>query len=318
MDPVYYPVLYEGGVGDVFTPPLPLESFSGEDIDSYFSFDDSPPPSILPPTSPHLPPTPPSLSSPAPKRRVKDEGEERKAVKRTRGLAHIDVPQALSAPTSPFTLSPSTTSGSVSPIPSTSPSPSPPPPHLPSLLAESALKRTRLARKAELARLGRKRKNETIDKYQEEVERLEKELRGVRGALERERKAHRKTTRMLAEKAGELVERKVTPPLTLPPPPVVKVEVEGAGAVCDAMLAALVRFCCERGMVSASVQSASALLGFYMKGIGGTVGGEQWVKAVQGVVVEGDANAGLLARFLLWWMAQPARKEEVRGDVAME
>ena len=348
MDAAGYlsPVMYEDGMEDaaaaapLFPTALPLDSFS-EDVDSYFSFDDSPSRSILststtasPTTSPLSPtPIPPSLTL-----RIKAEDHtaatETKASKKTRGLPHILVPSAQNTPSSLSPHSPS--SGSVSPVPSTpsftsstnppTPSPSPPPSTDRSPLTESAMKRSRLARKAELARLGRKRKNEAIDRYAGQVEELEKELKGVRVALERERKAHRKTTKMLAAVGRSGVgigggggggggEAVTVMKLVQP-----KVEVvvaagvgEGKGEgerlpVCEGMLSGLAVFCRERGLPSTTAESASALLLSHMRGLAAVQGGsDSWARALQSAVVEGDAHAGLLARFVLWWLAQPAR-----------
>ena len=340
MDAAGYlsPVLYEDGMqatgvsAELFPTPLPPASFN-DDVDSYFSFDDSPARSILPLSTTTTPATPLSPAAPShPSARVKEEDlvPSTKASKKTRGLPHILVPAPLATPSSPFTLSPS--SGSVSPVPSTpslssstnppTPSPSPPPSTLDHPLAESALKRSRLARKAELARLGRKRKNEAIDRYAGQVEELEKELRGVRVALERERKAHRKTTKMLASMGrgmggtaavgGEVV--------MVRPPPLAKVELvaavveRGKGEerlpMCQGMLSGLAAFCRERGVPSTTADSASTLLLSHMRGLTQVQGGsEEWARAMQSAVVEGDAHAGLLARFVLWWVAQPTRAE---------
>ena len=342
MDAEYLtPALYADAMADgaasteLFPAPLALDTFSSSELDSYFSFDSSPAPS---PSASHtptiLPPTPLSRPSPVKRTAVKDEAElgETRAAKRSRGLALIDVPTAAeSAPTSPFSVSAS--SRSVSPVPSLSPSlsssatmsptpsPSPPPTTINELLAESALKRSRLARKAELARLGRKRKNETIDKFADQVERLEKELRAAKAALEKERKAHRRTTRLLAEKVGGGVGGAAVAEVGKAVPAVVKVAeeavVEGPGrngdklAVCQGMLTALAVFCRERGLTSAAADSASALLVSHIRTLLAveSASAAEWVKAVQAAVVDGDANAGLLARFVLWWMAQPPRAD---------
>ena len=250
-----------------------------------------------------------------------------KASKRARRLAQIDVAAAVASPSpsSPFCLSPSLSSGSVSPSPSYSSansshisSPSPPPhgstPSAPmsgevdvgALLAESALKRSRLARKAELARLGRKRKNETIDKYSAQVEKLQAEVRQWKAQVDKERKAHKRALKAAIEASskrgsgsdGDEVAVKVEPTQAVEAVVAVRQPTEEVVAASQTALAALAAFCKQRGVDSATTSAACSALLAHMQSMAASHGGVDGYRvALQRAAVTADSVAALVARF---------------------
>ena len=262
---------------------------------------------------------------------------ETKASKRAKKLTQINVVAAAAAlsspPSSPFPLSPSFSSGSVSPVPSLSSasssqrsSPSPPSAGLSgvdgmgdvdvgALLAESALKKSRLARKAELARLGRKRKNETIEKYSAQVERLKEEVRQLKAQMDKERKAHKKALKTATESNTQINNKpttiineptiKLEPTTTIPPPPppaavVVQQPTASIMAASQSTLVALATFCKQRDIDPHTTTAAcSALLGHMQQLAVGCSGGgvEGYRVGLQKAAVVADGVASLVARF---------------------
>ena len=257
-----------------------------------------------------------------------------KASKRARKLAQIDVAAAVSMPSSPFSLSPSFSSGSVSPAPSFSSansshhsSPSPPPnsgtPSLPvgevdvgALLAESALKKSRLARKAELARLGRKRKNETIEKYSAQVDRLQGEMRQMKAQMDKERKAHKRALKaaMEASKAskggagsdGDEVMVKVehsSPAAAVVA--AVKQPTEEVMVASQAALVALATFCKQRDIDSTTTTAACSVLLNHMHAMAASHSAvDRYRVALQRAAVTADGVAALVARFFASYSLQ--------------
>jgi len=267
---------------------------------------------------------------------------ETKASKRAKKLAQIDVAAAVSMPESPFSLSPSFSSGSVSPAPSFSSansSPSPPPSsgtsQLPvgdvdvgALLAESALKKSRLARKAELARLGRKRKNETIEKYSTQVERLQAEMRNMKATMERERKAHKRALKMALEanktKAatsgsdGDEVTVKVEQQAAAAATVVVaavKQPTDEVMAASQAALVALATFCKQRDIDTPTTTAACSALLNHMHTMAATHSGtlDGYRVALQRAAVLADGVSALVARFFASYSLQV--EGEQAGDV---
>ena len=258
---------------------------------------------------------------------------ETKASKRAKKLAQIDVAAAVSMPPSPFSLSPSFSSGSVSPAPSFSSassshrsSPSPGSnsgtSSLPvgdvdvgALLAESALKKSRLARKAELARLGRKRKNETIDKYSQQVDRLQAEMRQLKAQMEKERKAHKRALKTVTElnkakggassDSGDEVMVKLEQHSTTTTVAAVKQPTDDVMAASQATLVALTAFCKQRDIDATTTTAACSALLAHMHSMAvshTTVDGYR--VALQRAAVAADSVAALVARFFASYSLQ--------------